>query len=173
MTSPKKVFRPRRILEILVEHDVEFVVIGGVASTIHGSPFATVDVDVVPAVETSNLDRLAAALRELRAVLRDADSARGTPIDLDGRTLKKALPSIRFLRFDTTYGYLDIIYQPAGTKGFRDLARWATEKDVGTVQVRVASLEDVIRSKQAAGRPRDLEQLPTLRRLLELDEDSY
>lgn len=167
-----RVFRPLRILETLVEHGVDFVLVGGLASAIHGAPYSTIDVDVVPELQTSNLDHLAAALRELEATLRDADEPNGIQIDFDGRTLKKALPDFRFLRFDTKYGYLDLLYKPAGTEGFRDLAKSAEEEDVGSVQVRIASLEDVIRSKQAVGRPRDLEQLPTLRRLLELERES-
>lgn len=166
------VFRPLKILEVLAKHEIEFVLIGGVASTLHGAPFITVDLDVVPALEAANLDRLAAALEELEAVLRDADNEEGIPLELSGRVLKKAIPEFRFLRFNTTYGYLDVIHKPAGTRGFRDLNRSAINEDAGSVQVRVASLGDVIRSKQAVGRPRDLEQLPTLRRLLELQEVS-
>lgn len=168
----EKTFLPQKILEVLAKHKVDFILIGGVASTLYGAPFVTVDLDIVPALETTNLDRLAAALRELKALLRDADNDEEVDINFDGRMLKKVIPEFRFLRFDTKHGFLDIIYRPAGTQGFRDLAASARDQDVGSVQVRVASLEDVIRSKQAIGRPRDLEQLPTLRRLLEIEEDS-
>ncbi|MGI8774892.1 MAG: hypothetical protein ACR2KQ_07760 [Actinomycetota bacterium] len=164
-------FRPLKIAEILAEHGVDYVLIGGLASTIHGAPFPTVDVDVVPRLTTDNLGRLAAALQVLDAHLRDADNPAGVAIPLDARVLKKAIPDFGFLRFVTTYGYVDLIFKPAGTEGFRDLARSASEEDLGSVRVRVASLEDVIRSKQATGRPRDLEQLPTLRRLLEMQKD--
>lgn len=170
--SAAREFRPLRILETLVTHGVDFVLIGGIASAIHGAPYSTIDVDVVPELQTSNLDHLASALRELEATLRDADEPNRIQIDFDGKRLKKALPDFRFLRFDTKYGYLDLLYKPAGTEGFRDLARSAEEQDVGSVQVRIASLEDVIRSKQAVGRPRDLQQLPTLRRLLELQKEA-
>lgn len=168
----KEVFLPLKILEVLAKQRVDFILIGGVATSIHGAPFSTTDVDVVPALQTSNLDRLAAALRQLNAMLRDANEPDGIEIDLDGRTLKRALPDLGFLRFHTDYGYLDLLYKPAGTEGFRDLVRSAKEEDVGGVKVRIASLEDVIRSKQAFGRPRDREQLPTLRRLLELQRES-
>ncbi|MGI8407600.1 MAG: hypothetical protein ACR2L3_03730 [Actinomycetota bacterium] len=160
------VFEPLKILEVLANHEVSFVVIGGVASTIHGAPFLTIDLDAVPEIQTTNLDQLASALSELSATLRDSDEPAGIRLHLDGRTLKKALPDFRFLRFNTTYGFLALLYKPAGTEGFRDLVRSATKEEMGSIQVLVASLEDVIRSKQAVGRPRDLEQLPTLRRLL-------
>lgn len=96
-----KVFRPQRILEILAKHEVEFILIGGVATALHGAPFPTADVDIVPALETSNLDRLAAALNDLDALLRDSAQPAGIRLDLDGRTLKKAIPGFGFLRFDT------------------------------------------------------------------------
>ena len=161
-------FRPRRILEVLDKHGVDFVLIGGVANSLHGSPYPTVDLDVVPALETSNLDRLVLALSELDAVLRDADTPEGIRLDLDGKTLKRVLPDFGFLRFDTKFGFLDLLYRPAGTKGYRDLNRGASDEVLGSIRVRVAALEDIIRSKEAVGRPRDREQLPTLRRLLEV-----
>lgn len=164
-------FRPLKILEVLAKHNVNFVLIGGLASALHGAPFSTIDVDVVPELQTWNLSQLAIALRELEATLRDANEPDEIQIDLDGKTLKKALPDFGFLRFNTKYGYLDLLYRPAGTDGYRDLVQSAEAEDVGSIQVRIASLEDVIRSKQAVGRPRDLEQLPTLRRLLELQKE--
>lgn len=169
-TNDARAFRPRRLLEVLESHEVEYVLIGGVASALHGAPFTTVDLDAVPAPESSNLDRLAAALDDLDAVLRDAETPEGIRIEWSGHLLKKALADFRFLRFDTRHGYLDLLHRPAGTKGFSDLARDAIDLDLGTVRVRVAALEDIIRTKQAAGRPRDLEQLPTLRRLLEIQK---
>jgi hypothetical protein len=164
-------FRPLKILEALAKHEVEFIVIGGIASGLHAAPFVTVDLDVVPELRTSNLDRLAAALQDLKATLRDEAEPEGIAIDLDGKTLKRALPGFGFLRFSTQYGFLHLLYQPAGTQGFNDLARSAVEMDLERIRVRVASLADVIRSKQALGRPRDLEQLPTLRRLLEIQHE--
>lgn len=170
MSTPA--FRPRKVLEILAKHDVEFILIGGVAQYLHGGPFPTVDVDVVPDLQTSNLNRLAEALTELEARLRDAKEPEGIPIGLDGKALKKALPDFRFLRLTTKYGYLDLLYEPAGTEGFRDLNRSAVKKSIApAVEISVASLADVIRSKQAVGRVRDLEQLPALRRLLEMQNE--
>jgi hypothetical protein len=161
-------FSPLRILEVLARHRVDFILIGGVAGTLHGAPILTTDVDVVPALETSNLDRLAAALKELNAVLRDAETPGGIRLDLTGRLLKKAIADFRFLRFTTDHGHLDIIHRPAGTNGYRDLARSAEDEQIGTATIRVAAIEDIIRSKEALGRPRDKEQLPTLRRVMEV-----
>ena len=67
----------------------------------------------------------------------------------------------------TDHGQVDIVYRPSGTGGYQDLNERAERFQLGPTSVRVAALEDIIRSKQAVGRERDLEQLPTLRLLLE------
>lgn len=77
------------------------------------------------------------------------------------------LASDRTWILGTSGGRLDLVFEPSGTGGYADLARGAVEMQIDDVRVRVASLEDVIRSKEAADRPRDREQLPVLRRLLE------
>jgi hypothetical protein len=153
-----------RILRALNEHRVEYVVIGALAATFHGSPLRTDDVDVCPSGTGENLTRLARALSALDA--REYDPSRG---ELVPRTWDEDM-----LSSDTTWilgtaaGRLDLVFQPDGTAGYADLSRDAVELRVDDVSFRVASLEDVIRSKEAADRPRDREQLPTLRRLLEL-----
>lgn len=154
-------FRPVDLLRVLVDHGVEFVLIGGLAATVHGSPFATVDVDVVPRREEPNLDRLSAALRTLGArVYVSVDET--LPFAHDGRSLADA----QIWNLATPFGGLDITFVPAGTQGFADLAERAETKDIGHLEVRVAALEDVVRSKAAAGREKDQAVLPTLRRIL-------
>lgn len=165
-------FRPKAILEVLAKYEVDCIVLGGIASTIYGAPFVTNDVDVVPEIKASNLDRLASALKELDARLLVTDEPEGRAIDMTGTLLKKSLPDAQFLHFKTRYGQLDLLYKPAGTDGYRDLLKHSVRQGLGGFAVRVAALEDVIRSKQAAGRRRDLEHLPTLRKLLEMRESS-
>lgn len=170
MESEAVGFRPKAILEMLAKHDVDYIVLGGIASVIYGSPFPTSDVDVVPELKVANLDRLATALKEMDARVLVTDEPDDLEIEITGRFLKKNLPDFNFLHFKTKYGQLDILYKPAGTDGYGDLVRHAEGSQLGGATVRVAALEDVIRSKQAAGRERDLQQLPTLRKLLEVRE---
>jgi len=156
-------FRPVDLLRVLVEHGVEFILIGGLAATVHGSPYATVDVDVVPRRELPNLRRLSEALSALGA--RVYVSAEETlAFAHDGRSLAAA----EIWNLSTTFGGLDITFVPAGTQGYGDLAERAQTIDLGGVSVRVAALEDIVRSKAAAGREKDQVVLPTLRRLLAL-----
>lgn len=105
---------------------------------------------------------MADALRELGA--RQWDPRKGELVerDLSGETLA----GHNLWIFETRYGEIDLVYEPAGTRGFRDLVRDSVVLDISGLRVRVASLEDIIRSKKAAGRDKDRGQLPTLRRLL-------
>jgi hypothetical protein len=141
------------------------VLIGALAAIAQGSPIPTEDVDVTPARDTENLDRLAAALRDLGARLR-------TPTDPDGIEFPiepTFLAGNDTLTLATRYGDLDIAFTPSGTRGYEDLRRSAVELELGTGSVvTVASLADVIRSKEAAGRLKDEGQLPALRQTLEV-----
>jgi hypothetical protein len=159
-------FRPVELLRLLVEHDVAFIVIGGIAATVRGSPYATVDVDITPRRDRANLSRLSDALRALdaRVYVSPTESLR---FEHDGHSLADAV----VWNLATTFGGLDISFEPAGTSGYADLADRATTVDVGGVEVTVAALEDIVRSKQAADREKDRVVLPALRRLLDLESD--
>jgi predicted nucleotidyltransferase len=157
-------FAFERILEVLARHGVQFVVVGAVAAIAQGSPLPTEDVDITPARDAVNLERLASALDELEARLRVANKPEGVAFPFDAAALERN----EIWTLTTPHGDLDIVFVPAGTEGYEDLRRSAIVVDFGSVQVSMASLADVIRSKQAAGRPKDLSQLPALRQTLEI-----
>lgn len=154
-------FEPTRLLEVLDRHGVRFIVIGAVAAIAQGYPLPTEDLDITPERERENLARLAAALRELNARLRLARGTEAFPIDAE------FLGSVDSWTLTTDAGDLDLLFAPAGTRGYDDLRTDASEADLGT-RVVIASLRDVIRMKEAAGRPKDVAQLPALRQTLEV-----
>lgn len=155
---------PLKILGALERHRVQFILIGAAAARIAGAPVVTEDIDVTPATDKVNLRRLALALKELRARLRSPSDSRGVPFPVDGNMLRTA----DMWTLTTSAGDLDICFTPSGTRGYSDLQREASRTRVGPgISVSVASLRDVIRSKEAAGRDKDLAQLPLLRRTLE------
>lgn len=156
-------FRPEAILEALERHGVEYVLVGGMAAALQGSPLVTVDVDVTPRRTDANLRRLSAALRELGARVRTDDAPGGLAFDHDPVSLAAA----GVWNLETAFGDLDVTFEPAGTGGYDDLRRDALRVEVLGVATTVASLADVVRSKEAAGRPKDLLVLPVLRRLLD------
>lgn len=148
MTTPA--FDPIGALRALVEHDVRFVIIGGFASALRGSPMITGDLDICHARDEENLRRLAGSLQTLDARLRGAPA--DVPFRLDARTLAAG----DHFTFITSLGPLDCLGIPSGTDGFSDLNASATEEELDGLAVRVASLDDLIRMKRAAGRPQDV-----------------
>ncbi len=124
--------------------------------------FRTEDADITPEMDRRNLDKLAAALRELNARVRSDSAPSGVPFRCDG----EALAAAQTWNFTTDAGDLDVTFTPSGTRGYPDLRRDAAQVQLYGVSVRIASLGDVIRSKQAANRPKDQRMLPTLREIL-------
>jgi hypothetical protein len=159
-------FDPVRALGTLVRHRVRFVIIGGFAGRLWGSTTVTNDLDICYARDKKNLTALAGALRELGATLRGAPE--GLPFQLDEKTL--ALGDS--FTFTTTAGNLDCLATPSGSQGFQDLVAGAAEMQIGSIGVLVASLEDLMRLKKAAGRPKDLIELEILSALKEEIERS-
>ena len=163
---PDPDFDAAALLRVLTAHSVRFIVIGGLAALLQGSPYQTEDCDVTPESTLENLERLSAALHELDARVR-AEGGTSLAFAHDGRSLGNAA----VWNLVTRYGLLDISMCPAGTTGYGDLARDARTLDIDGLSVAVASLADVIRSKQAANRDKDHRTLPLLRRLLAEQED--
>lgn len=159
-------FEPERVLRALSDAEVRYVLIGGMAAILHGDAGVTIDLDIAPALDPENLERLAAALRSLGARVRAEGSPEGVPFDCSGAFLRN-LGRDAVLNLTTRAGDIDVAFTPTGTQGFRDLKRDAVSIDAGGITILVASLADVIRSKAAADREKDRLALPRLRSLLE------
>ena len=155
-------FRPERMLQILQEHGVRSILVGGFAAVIHGSPYVTTDIDIVPEGSHDNLVRLSEALRATNARVWTATEPDGIPFDLD----TASIADVGVWNLVTDLGRLDLTFEPSGTTGYEDLARGAVRLEIMGTQVDVASLADIVRSKEAAGREKDRLVLPVLRRLL-------
>lgn len=161
MSAPA--FDPFRLLEVLDSHGVQFVVVGAFAAVVQGYPLATQDLDVTPSGDPENLTRLASALRELRAHLRlPRGESVEFPIDAEFLATGTAWT------LTTEAGPLDLVFEPAGTRGYEDLRRDAIRQELRRTPVLLASLRDVIRMKEASNRPKDQAQLPALRQTLEV-----
>ena len=155
-------FKPTRLLERLTSAGVDFVVIGGFAGIAHGSARMTYDLDILFAPDTGNLDALGGLLVDLGAKLRGIEE--DVPFVPDSRTLKQ----VRVLTLDTPHGPLDVLVEPSGAPRYETVRRRAERVPLEGVTVLVASLDDLIAMKRAAGRPKDLldiEELEAIRRL--------
>ena len=146
----------------LARHKVEFVLIGALGATLHGFPRNTRDADITPARDPANLDRLAAALRELDARIYTEQIPEGLPFDCSPQMLARA----DMWNLITKAGRLDLAFKPSGTEGFDDLARQAVRFELYGHPLLAARLEDIIRSKEAANRPQDRQDVEVMREML-------
>lgn len=158
-------FDPVSICRILNEEKVDYVVVGGFASVILGSPLPTEDVDVLPERSQENLVRLATALRRMNAMIRTADEA--VPAVLDAEFLAN-MPFM--LNLVTDFGILDLTFEPSGPlHGYADWSADASSEEIAEgLVVRVASLDAIIDSKRVADRAKDRRSLPYLEALREI-----
>ena len=156
-----------QMLQRLLEHDVKFVVVGMMGASFHKSPLRTEDVDICPDPSPANLARLADALNDMGAL--EWEPHKGDFIEKEWTSEMLTVDPFWLLMVDGQR--LDIVLKPAGTEGYRDLVKDAVDFEIDGVIYPVASLRDIIRSKETLGREKDRAQLPTLRRLLELSEE--
>lgn len=153
-----------KILNLLSNHKVDFVIVGGVAANLHGSARATFDLDICYSRERTNLDRLAQALVLINARLRNAPS--GLPFILDGETLRRGLN----FTFVTDFGDVDLLGEISGVGNFEKIAPLAEISEIAKVEYLFISLPQLILAKRAAGRSKDLDALPELEALLEVQQ---
>ncbi|HEX5762269.1 MAG TPA: DUF6036 family nucleotidyltransferase [Solirubrobacterales bacterium] len=139
---------PQRIFEELAAHDVDFVLVGGLAAQTHGSPRMTNDVDVIPRPEPANLARLADALRALEAQVLNPGQE-GVEIDA------AMLPRATIWQFATRHGDVDVLHEAPGAAPYEQLRKRALVVSIGKVRLPVAGRDDLIRMKLARGRSVD------------------
>lgn len=161
MTDRHDDFQPAEILRRLTDGGVRFVVIGGIAAGYRGSPSLTRDLDVCYARDTESLAALARVLRGMAARLRGAPE--GLPFRLDAETLRNG----DSFTFATDLGDFDTLGSPAGGFDYETLSRSAATFAVGGFGVLVASIDDLIAMKRAAGRPKDRAEVEILGALRE------
>jgi hypothetical protein len=153
---------PERLLTTLARHGVRFVLIGALAARLQGFPRLTADADITPAPDRENLERLAAALRELESRVFTENLPEGLPFDCSAQTLARA----ETWNLVTSAGRLDLAFAPAGTRGYHDLASGAVRFEVFGTELLASSLEDLVRSKKATGRLRDRQDVLLLREMM-------
>lgn len=151
------------------EADIRFVLIGGLALVAHGGTHDTLDVDFSIALDDANCDKVISLLQPLRP--RPLAWPSGQPFQIERHTLRRA----RFLNLKTDIGAIDLLPLPAGVDSFEGLWERAVEMDLGGYVVRIASIDDLIAMKKAAGRPKDerhLMELAALKRIIAEEMES-
>jgi hypothetical protein len=150
-----------RLIEALAGGDVEFIIVGGLAATIHGSSRLTQDIDVVYRRSKENIKRIVAALAPYGPYLRGAPQ--GLPFDWSAATLRQGLN----FTLTTTIGDVDLFGEIAGGGTFEKLVEHSETIFLFGHTCRCVDLASLIRLKRAAGRPKDLEVLAELEALAE------
>ena len=159
--SEHPLLRADQILKTLLDAQVRFVLIGGLASQVHGSPSLTGDVDICFALDGDNLHRLSDALASMTAIRRGLEEGIQAPID------HRALRAGDVFTLSTRFGDLDLLAHPDPGLDFETLWSRSIAAEIFGMEVRVASLADLIDMKRAAGRPKDLIALEILGALRE------
>lgn len=152
---PETPLDAERILAALAAHEVDYVIVGGLAVQTHGHVRTTVDIDVYPRPELGNLRRLADALNELGARALNAGS--------EGVVIEAAmLPRATLWQFVTRHGAIDVLHDVPGAPSYDELRKRALEIELGELRLAVAGRDDLISMKRASARPVDLEDLAAL-----------
>lgn len=153
---------PEVLIRTLARHRVAYVLIGALGARLFGFPRVTADAGITPARDAPNLERLAAALRELEARVYTDTVPEGLGFDCSAAMLARA----DLWNLVTRAGRVDLAFVPAGTGGYEELAAQAVHFEVYGVDLAVARLEDILRSKEAAGRPKDRQDALLIRAML-------
>lgn len=156
----------RALCEVLNAYGVTYLVLGNMAARLHGAQVTTVDIDLAPAPSEANLQRLADALNTLRPRWRIDDRVEGPRID--GRLEPRHfLGDPLAVGLSTRLGHLDVVFRIDGFEGnaYEALVPRAVVIDIDDVNITIGALPDLITSKRAARRQKDLEHLPELERL--------
>jgi len=154
-------FLPTSLLRRLAESGVDFVLVGGLAVVAQGYPRLTRDVDICHSTDADNLNALGEVLVALEARLRGLEE--DVPFVPDAEALRR----VEMLTLSTTQGELDLLVAPPGAADYAGLRRRADRIELAGVRVLVASVDDLLAMKRAAGRPQDLldvEALEAVRR---------
>lgn len=146
---PPKALEVRELLEPLIRHGVDFVLVGGIAGLAHGSNFPSFDLDVAYACDRANLERLVRALEEIGVTLRGAPG--DLPFQLDVRTLENGAN----FTFITPYGDFDVLGEIGGISSYEQLRSDAEMTQISGLPVRVTSIDHLIAMKRHSNRTKD------------------
>jgi len=144
-----------RIFAALDAHHVDYVVVGGIAVQAHGHVRMTNDVDLIPSPTPANLKRLVTALQALQARVLNPGSEH---LQIEARMLPRAT----LWQFSTPHGDIDILHDAPGAAAFPQLRKRALTIALGDLTIPIAGRDDLIKMKNASGRPADLADVAAL-----------
>lgn len=153
------------LLEALDVEHVEYIVVGGVAATLHGSPRMTFDLDIVPEASKVNAENLARALGRMRAIVRDP-AHRNLPVTMDLLIATMRSPQGGQLRVSTDSGPIDILWRLHDGRGYAELLAHSVTRSDDERTILVVDIPELVEIKRAAGRAQDLLDVQNLEAIL-------
>jgi predicted nucleotidyltransferase len=153
---------PDALLKLLTDAEVDFILVGAYAAIAHGSQQRTEDLDICHARTRANYKKLISVLAPLHTRPIDLPASLKVPFD------ESSLAQGTNFTLMTDEGRLDLMGELSGVGGYHELFPDSAVVDFAGVRCRIASLEKIIRSKEAADRPKDRAALPELRALLQI-----
>lgn len=154
------------ILEGLIEADVEFILVGGLAAVVQGAPVTTLDIDIVHNQSSENIARLLAFLKSIDAVHRRPDNSVVRPKEEDISGTGHAF-------FTTRLGPLDVLAVIEEGRAYQDLLEHTVEIEFRGHTVRVLDLKTLVELKRTSRDPKDKQRLPVLEETLRQVEEEY
>lgn len=151
----------KQLLERLLQHEIDFVLAGGLACVVHGSPLVTQDIDICLAINDEQIGKLRAALMDLHPRHRMNPNFKPSFLEYP-----PTLEGVKNIYLETDLGVLDILSELRPVGGFETVKRNSMAIPLYGHTCRVASVEDLIRIKETMTRAKDKETLVYLRRLL-------
>ena len=152
----------KEIITTLKNHNVQFVLIGGRAAVAHGSAYPTFDVDICYSRDKENLENLVKALIPFHPYLRGAE--KNLPFIFEAKTLEMGLN----FTFSTDIGDIDLIGEVSGIGNYNGVLKYSEILEIYGMQCNVLTIEGLIKSKKAVGRPKDELVVKELDALLEI-----
>ena len=152
-----------KILQILAEHEVDFIVVGGICAVLHGAPVSTFDLDVVQSRAPENIQHLISALNQMAACYRGRGEQRLVPDSYH-------LASTGHHLLMTTYGPLDILGTIGSGHDYEALFDHSEEIIVDDLQLRLLDLESLIRVKEETASAKDRAVISILRQILKVKQ---
>lgn len=164
--APERPLDLRELFRVLADHGVDYLVIGGVAAQVHGRRRTTMDLDVTPAPDPENFKRLSAALAALDAHPVELGPSAPAPTAEQLRLAAIVPPLI------TRHGQLHILNEVPGATAYIEMRTRALTTDLDGIPVHIVGVDDLIRMKQTAGRPSDIEDIEALTMVAQREADS-
>ena len=156
----------KKLLKLLLENEVDFVLIGGFAAAVHGTTLVTQDLDICAAITDENIEKLRSTLKDYKPLHRMNKKAK-----LSFMEIPKEAEGTNHIYLQTDLGILDILSKTQAAGDFETLKKNAIEIPLYGKKCKVISIEDLIKTKESMNRPKDIQAVEELKKVKALKKN--